>query len=236
MIYRALPDKDASRARIRPAPKGTGELLALGYKLLGLLETASGAQEQVSEIYASPDGRTFAEPEGTGKGKELLYLRSILHDGTIVDTAGPPWLPAWLIPPPRRHAPAAGYHLQRMKGSTREKHDAHRALLSRVEAERRTTAAPADSVERMAELCHRSAAVSRVHNFVWVVMLVAVVAASALAVQAGALSELGRWRQLVGTVGPLLGMGAVNAVSNLLGGSLARMKTVPLAELEAAHV
>lgn len=172
MEYLDIADEAVARTRLTPAPGVTGDLVNLGFQFLGLLETSSGAQRKVSEIYASPDGRSFAEPEGAPGGKELLYFRSILRDGTVVDTAGPPWLPAWLIPPPRRPAPRAGYHLQRLRASTREKYEAHQALLSRVEADRASPVAPADSVPRMAVLSAQSARMIRLNTVVWVVVLV----------------------------------------------------------------
>jgi hypothetical protein len=143
-------------------------LMALGYTVVGQTESAGGALRLLNHVLRSPDGRAFAMPEQSPDGKkQLVYFRSMLHDGTILDTAGAPQVSPWLAIPPRLTQPVSGYRCQRFPGATPERlHQEHHATLSRLESERSSGVVTADCVGTYLVLSRRVWALARTRMFV----------------------------------------------------------------------
>lgn len=121
---------EAARAN-RPAGL-IHSLTAHGFRSLGLLKTSTPPTDatqvsEVTEIFAAPDRRAFAEPE-VFFACEAVTLRTRLPNGAILDTTllvdrpGATRFQHWqtLFRWPRIHHPGAGYHFQRLHNATVE--------------------------------------------------------------------------------------------------------------------
>ncbi len=80
-------------ADILPTPSLDRQLQQLGFVRIGSLCAVpkDAGTEQTVAVWRSPDGGAFAVPEANPRGPEVLcYLRTLLADGTLVDTSDEP--------------------------------------------------------------------------------------------------------------------------------------------------
>ena len=132
--------------------------VTLGFRPLGFLAARSESQAQVVEVLASPDRSALAIPQ-LYAGRPFDVIRSILDDGTIVDTgahatAFPP-SEAWL------NHPASGYVRTRLHaGTPAEVWARHGATVAEVCTRRQTMPALHDHVDVYVTLCRRSSRIT----------------------------------------------------------------------------
>ncbi len=122
----------------------------LGFRSVGLLRTSAPQSAEpdlieVNEIFASPDGRTFAEAE-TFFACDAIALRTALPDGAIVDTTlladRAPGTAIWKrwqtrLRWPRANRPGRGYYFERVDNTGAQAVWArHRERLEQIAARR----------------------------------------------------------------------------------------------------
>jgi hypothetical protein len=137
-------------------------LEAQGFERITLVRAWAGARESnVSTLLKSPDGAAFGESERKGSLRET-WLRSMLQDGTIVETrlrrSG--WMQV-LMGPLRIHHPRAHYHLAQT-AEVEQLWPTHSALVERIALERRSSAVPCQDLQTYRDLTARALRVSMV--------------------------------------------------------------------------
>lgn len=149
-------------------------LEGLGYRSVCLLRTSTLPDDdtplsEVNELFSSPDGRAYAEPE-TFFAREAVALRTMLSDGAIVDTTllldpaqGSSPFQRWLVRLrwPRRNRPGAGYYFDRMEDKRFDLLQArHVERLERIARERGAHIPPHTTFERYVDLSRQGLRIS----------------------------------------------------------------------------
>ncbi len=155
----------AARERVDPVGEAADALRALGFEAVGLLEARNQADQpgQVVEVLRSADRSAFAVAQLFGK-RPHFELRTILRDGSIVETSSRP-KHAWSFP--RRDHPAAGYRLAFLNegASAADAWERHKARLGES-----SDAPPQDSMALYLKLCDRAWRIALVRRRVGVLV------------------------------------------------------------------
>jgi hypothetical protein len=141
-----VSDNEEERRRAMNVPELSPAFEALGFRSIGFYRMGS-APGYVHEVWRSPDNRAFLTLEHDQNKKPRAEIRTLLHDGTIIDTSSHFSGLARLFRRSRIHHPESAYfmelapcvpealwqrHLQRVEaiarqqGSTVPVHDAMR--------------------------------------------------------------------------------------------------------------
>lgn len=139
ITYRSISPIEITPAADHRVPALNAELETLGFRFLGPMEVKgviNGRLEaEVTDVFASPDGSAFAEPERFFSA-DVLDFRTLFNDGTIIETA------LMRVDPkmskrgtakmwPRTNLPRAGYLVDlRTSGAVWEVWEAHRTRVS----------------------------------------------------------------------------------------------------------
>jgi hypothetical protein len=143
---RDVSEDEAARQRALNVPELSPVFEALGFRSIGYYQMG-GEPGYVHEVWRSPDSRAFLTLEHDQNKKPRAELRTLLHDGTIIDTSSRFSGLARLFRRTRIHHPESAYlmeivpcvpealwrhHLQRVEaiakqqGSTVPSHDSMR--------------------------------------------------------------------------------------------------------------
>lgn len=146
----------------RPALLWHG-LKSLGFESVGQMKSEGGNLTMYNHILVDRDRQTFALPEQDPRGdEEIIYFRSVLEDGTSLDTARAPLVSPLLVVPPRISVPSAGYTVQRFPGlGVEDLYREHKSTLDRLCTERNSPVVTADAVPTYLVLARHRGAMSR---------------------------------------------------------------------------
>jgi hypothetical protein len=176
---------EEAREQALNVPELSAAFEALGFRSIGFYRMGSGPGQHVHEVWRSPDSRAFLTVEHDQNNKQRAELRTLLHNGTIIDTSSPFSGLARLFRRSRIHHPESAYL---METAPREPEALWQRHLQRVEAIARTQASTVPlhgSMRLQLALAARSMAVSivrrnkgwRIHWTVLIPATLAIVAA-----------------------------------------------------------
>ena len=150
-------------ARLREIPELAGPFTALGFERIALVESVRASSLKrgkriVHELLASPDRRAFLLPERSPGGPPVAPLRSVLEDGTILETWGPidDWR-SWLAPLPPVSRTPVGFHVEVAPSwEASELWRTHAAALDALAARRGSGVPPHDAVSLYGPIANRA--------------------------------------------------------------------------------
>jgi hypothetical protein len=138
----------------------TGALEALGFTRLCRVTVGSG--KAISQVWVSREGDAFAEPEWMPGPAPHLSFRSVLPDGTILQTSTPRVGKVRLIPFwTRQHHPKAGYLLEERAGMPHELWARHRERVAEAARSRGGASALDASLAVFLDLANRTVKLAR---------------------------------------------------------------------------
>jgi hypothetical protein len=223
----------AERARATPVPELAPGFEALGFQSIGFYRMGT-APGYVHEVWRSPDSRAFLTLEYDLKKKPRAEIRTLLHNGTIVETSSGYTGLARLFRRARLHHPESAYLLENSGSGPEGLWRKHSARLEAIVRERGSTIPPHDSMRLHFALSSRSMVLSFVRrlqgrNLEWTIFIPATLAIVAAVVFTG--SPL-HWLTLLSVAS--VAFWYVGEVSTWVAARLLRIPPVPLATLLAA--
>jgi hypothetical protein len=223
----------AERARAKPVPELAVGFEALGFHSVGFYRMGE-APGYVHEVLRSPDSRAFLTLEYDLRQKPRAELRTLLHDGTIVETSSSYSGLARLFRRARLHHPESAYLLENSGASPEELWRKHCARVEAIIRERNSTIPLHDSMRLHFALSSRSMVVSFVRriqgkSLEWTIFIPATVAIVAAVVLMGTPLH---WLTVLAVAS--VAFWYTGEVSTWLAARLLRIPPVPLATLLAA--
>ncbi len=223
----------AERARATSVPELAPGFEALGFKPVGFYRMGS-APGYVHQVWRSPDSRAFLTLEYDLKKRPRAELRTLLHDGTIVETSSSYTGLARLFRRARLHHPESGYLLETSSSGPEGLWRKHSARLEAIVRERGSTTPQHDSMRLQFALATRSLLVTfarrmQGRSLEWTIFIPATLAIIVAVVLTG--SPL-HWLTLLAVAG--VAFWYIAEASTWLAARLLRIPPVPLASLLAA--
>lgn len=179
----------AERARAKPVPELTPGFEALGFQTLGFYRLGR-PPGHVFEVWRSPDSRAVLVVEHDLKKRPRAELRTLLHDGTIIETSSRFSGLARLFRRSRLHHPEAAYLMETHAATTEQLYRRHTERVEAIARERNSTIPPHDSMRLLFALVSRSMVLTihRHHHgkrLEWTIFIPATLAIVAAVVFAG---------------------------------------------------
>jgi hypothetical protein len=150
-----VSDDAAERARAKTVPELIPAFQALGFQIVGYYRLGK-PPGYVNEVWRSPDSRAFLLVEYDNKQRPRAELRTLLHDGTIIETSSRFSGLARLYRRARLHHPESAYLLETLDASPEELSRRHSERLEAIVRERNSTIPPHDSMRLNFALTSRS--------------------------------------------------------------------------------
>lgn len=224
---------EGERARAHAVPELSGAFEQLGFRSIGFYRMGS-PPGYVHEVWRSPDSRAFLTLEHDKNNKPRAELRTMLHDGTIIDTSSSHSGLARLYRRARIHHPESSYLMETSSGSPEVLWRKHAERLESILRERGSIIPPHDSMRMQFALTSRSMLVTFVRRLQgrrleWTVFIPATLAIVAAVVFAGTPIH---WLTATAVVGVALWY--IGEFSTWLAARLMSLPAVSLASLLAA--
>jgi len=205
----------------------------LGFQSVGFYRMGSGAG-YVHQVWRSPDSRAFLTLEHDQNHRPRAELRTLLHDGTIIDTSSNHSGLARMFRRSRIHHPESSYLMETSGGSSEALWRKHSERVESILRQRGSTVPPHDSMRMQFALASRSMVVTfvrRLHSrrLEWTVFIPATLAIVGAVVFAGTPLH---WLTAVSVAGVALWY--TGEFSTWLAARLMSVPPVPLASLLAA--
>ncbi len=221
------------RARVLCVPELAGDFEKLGFQSVGFYRMGRG-EGYVYEVWRSPDSRAFLTLEHDQRKKPRAEIRTMLNDGTIIDTSSHHSGLARLYRRSRIHHPESAYLMETASGSPETLWRKHSERVEAIVKERGSSLPPHDSMRTQFALASRSMVVSFVRrmksrSLEWTVLIPATLAIVAAVVLTG--SPL-HW--LTGAAVALVALWYTGEYSTWLAARLLTIPPVPLIALQAA--
>jgi hypothetical protein len=151
------------RARATPVPELVPGFEALGFQSIGFYRMGR-APGYVHEVWRSPDSKAFLTVEYDLHKKPRAELRTLLHDGTIVETSSGHTGLARLFRRARLHHPECAYLMETSNAVPEGLWRKHSARMDAIARERGSTIPPHDSMRLQFALASRSMVVTFVRR------------------------------------------------------------------------
>jgi hypothetical protein len=151
------------RAKAKAVPELAPVFEALGFQSVGFYRMGA-APGYVHQVWRSPDSRAFLVVEYDLHKKPRAELRTLLHNGTIVETSSGYTGLARLFRRARLHHPECAYLLETSNDSPEGLWRKHSARVDAIARERGTTIPPHDSMRLQFALASRSMVVTFVRR------------------------------------------------------------------------
>jgi hypothetical protein len=221
------------RSRAKTVPELAPGFAALGFQSVGFYRMGS-EPGSVHEVLRSPDSRAFLILEHDLQQRPRAELRTLLHDGTIVETSSGYSGLARLFRRARLHHPESAYLLETSGASPERLWRRHTARVEAIARERGSTIPPHDSMRVHFALSSRSLVVTFVRrlqgkNLEWTIFIPATLAIVAAVVFTG--SPL-HWLTVLAVAS--VAFWYIAEASTWMAARLLRIPPVPLATLLAA--
>jgi hypothetical protein len=221
------------RARALAVPELASAFEAIGFESVGFYRMGK-APGYVHEVWRSPDSRAFLTLEHDNSKKPRAELRTLLHDGTIIDTSTTHSGLARLYRRSRIHHPESAYLMATSGASPEALWRKHSERLQAIVRERGSTIPPHDSLRTQFALTSRSMVVTFVRRLQgrrleWTVLIPATVAIVAAVLMAGTPLH---WLTAAAVAG--VAFWYAGELSTWLSARLMSMPPVPLSTLLAA--
>lgn len=224
---------EGERARANAVPELSAAFEKLGFQSVGFYRMGR-APGSVHEVWRSPDSRAFLTVEYDQNRKQRAELRTLLHDGTIIDTSSHHSGLARLYRRSRIHHPESSYLMETLRGSPADLWRKHSERVEAILRERGSSIPPHDSMRMQFALASRSMVVTFVRRLQgrrleWTVLIPATLAIVGAVVFAGTPLH---WLTAVAVAGVALWY--IGEFSTWLAARLMTIPPVPLASLLAA--
>jgi hypothetical protein len=184
-----VTEDTAEHARVKPVRELTPAFEALGFQCIGFYRLGR-LPGHVHQVWRSPDSRSFLVLEHDQQQKPRAELRTLLHDGTILETSSRFNGLARLFRRARLHHPESAYLLETGDFSPEQLHRRHTERVEAIVRERSATVPPHDSVRLYFALASRSLVLSYARRqegrrLEWTIFIPATLAIVAAVVFAG---------------------------------------------------
>ena len=221
------------RARAKAVPELASGFAALGFQSVGFYRMGS-LPGYVHKVWRSPDSRAFLLLEYDLHQRPRAELRTLLHDGTIVETSTGYSGLARLFRRARLHHPECAYLLETSGDSPERLWRKHTARVEAIARERGSTIPPHDSMRMQFALASRSMVVTFVRrlqgkSLEWTILIPATLAIVAAVLLTG--SPL-HWLTVLSVAS--VAFWYIAEASTWVAARLLRIPPVPLATLLAA--
>ena len=221
------------RARAKGVPELVPAFEALGFQSVGFYRMGK-APGYVHEVWRSPDSKAFLVVEYDLHKKPRAELRTLLHDGTILETSAGFTGLARLFRRARLHHPECAYLLETSNDSPERLWRKHSARVDAIARERGTTVPPHDSMRLQFALATRSMLVTFVRrmqgrSLEWTIFIPATLAIVIAVVLTG--SPL-HWLTVLAVAS--VAFWYISEASTWVAARLLRIPPVPLSTLLAA--
>lgn len=168
------------RRRALGVPELSESFEALGFRSVGFYRMGK-APGYVHEVWRSPDSRAFLTVEYDQNKRPRAELRTLLHDGTIIDTSTRFSGLARLFRRSRVHHPESAYFMEIVSGTPEALWKRHQQRVEAIAREQKSTVPVHDSMRVQLALSCRSMVVSfvrRMHgkSLQWTVLIPATIA------------------------------------------------------------
>ncbi|MFL5343929.1 MAG: hypothetical protein ACJ8AT_04015 [Hyalangium sp.] len=225
--------REEERARVNKVPELSGPFEKLGFQSVGFYRMGRSSGS-VHQVWRSPDSRAFLTVEHDQNQKPRAELRTLLHDGTIIDTSSHHSGLARLYRRSRIHHPESLYLMETLNGSPEALWRRHSERVESILRERGSTIPPHDSMRMQFALASRSMVVTFVRRIQgrrleWTVFIPATLAIVGAVVFAGTPLH---WLTAAAVAGVALWY--IGEFSTWLAARLMSIPPVPLASLLAA--
>jgi hypothetical protein len=154
-----VSEDEGERARAKAVPELTPAFEKLGFQTQGFYRLGR-PPGFVHEVWRSPDSRSFLVVEYDNSQKPRAELRTLLHDGTIIETSSRFSGLARLFRRARLHHPESAYLLENADVSPEELCRRHAARVEAIVRERHSTIPLHDSMRLHFALVARSMVLS----------------------------------------------------------------------------
>jgi hypothetical protein len=150
---------EEERARAHAVPELSGPFEKLGFQTVGFYRMGSDPGH-VNQVWRSPNSRAFLTLEHDQNNKPRAELRTLLHDGTVIDTSSHHSGLARLYRRARIHHPEASYLMETANALPEALWRKHSERVDAICRERGSTIPPHDSMRMMFALASRSMVVT----------------------------------------------------------------------------
>jgi hypothetical protein len=189
---RDVSEDEEERSKAIHAPEVSSAFESLGFCSIGLYRMGREPKQQhTHEVWRSPDSRAFLTVERDQNQKPRAELRTLLHDGTIVDTSSHFSGLARLFRRSRIHHPESAYFMELGPCVPEALWQRHVQRVEELARKRGSTVPVHDGMRMQLALCARSMAVSTVRRYHgqrlhWIVLIPATLAIVAAMLIGGA--------------------------------------------------
>lgn len=167
-----------SRERAQDTLGAADSLRAAGFETVGYVEDRISERSLVHEVMRSPDSTALAMPEDHF-GQPFVVLRTLLDDGTMVETGSRPRGHRRLVPHTRVMHRAAGVEVRLVGADADAVWPAHRRHVEDVRRKRGSPVGPHEDIALYSAMGERATKVMRVRmtaTFAALVLVLLVVA------------------------------------------------------------
>jgi hypothetical protein len=155
-LYQDVSDDARARKQAKAVPELSTAFEALGFRSVGFYRIGQREPANIFEVWRSPDSRALLTVEYDQNHRPRAELRSLLHDGTIVDTSSRHSGRARLFYRSRVHHPESGYLMETSSGTPEALWRRHSERVDSIARELQTSPPVHDSLRMHLALSGRS--------------------------------------------------------------------------------
>lgn len=111
-LYQDVSGDESARKQAKAVPELASAFEALGFRSVGFYRIGQREPANIFEVWRSPDSRALLTMEYDQNHRARAELRTLLHDGTIIDTSSYHSGRARLFCRSRVHHPESGYLME----------------------------------------------------------------------------------------------------------------------------
>ncbi|MFP2904993.1 hypothetical protein ACLESD_08050 [Pyxidicoccus sp. 3LFB2] len=233
-LYLDVTGDEAARRQVKAVPELASAFEALGFRSIGFYRIGQSEPANIFEVWRSPDSRAVLTVEYDQNRRARAELRTLLHDGTIIDTSSGYSGRARLFCRSRVHHPESGYLMETSNAAPEALWRRHAERVETLSRERQTSLPVHDTLRMHLALSGRSYFLSAVRRMFgrrieWMVLI----PATLLIVLAMVIAHTPlHWLTAVAVAG--VAFWYVGEVSTWAAARLMRIPSAPLAVLLSA--
>ena len=163
-LYQDVSGDESARRQAKTVPELASAFEALGFRSVGFYRIGRREPANIFEVWCSPDSRALLTMEYDQKHQARAELRTLLHDGTIVDTSSQHSGRARLFCRSRVHHPESGYVMETSAAGPEALWRRHAERVEALARERQTSLPGHDSLRMHLALSARSYFLSAVRR------------------------------------------------------------------------
>ncbi len=155
-LYQDVSGDEDARKQAKAVPELARAFEALGFRSVGFYRIGRREPANIFEVWRSPDSRALLTLEYDQNHRARAELRTLLHDGTIIDTSSGYSGRARLFCRARLHHPESGYLMETSAAGPEALWKRHAERVETLAREHQTTLPVHDSLRMHLALSGRS--------------------------------------------------------------------------------